>query len=343
MKKFIKSLLMTTLSAAALAFSVTAAAQTCELSRPVVFANLDWDSNTFHMEVAKRIVEAGYGCKTDHHSGSTLPMFQGMVRGDIDVTMETWLSNVAEVFDKAVADGKIVPLGVNFEGNMAWYVPRYVVEGDAKRNLPARAPGLKTVFDLPKYKHLFRDQEEPSKGRFYNGILGWTLEANSSRKLQAYVLLDSYTNFHPGTGAALDAAITSAYARGRPIVFAYWGPSWIMGKYDLVELKEPAYDKEKWAKLNDPKQDPKGMGVAFPTVPVTVVVSTKFHKAAPQLSAFLAKYRTSNKLTSEGLVYMQEHKGATAKDAALHFLKTRDDVWTKWVPADVAQRVKASL
>jgi ABC-type proline/glycine betaine transport system substrate-binding protein len=29
-----------------------------------------------------------------------------------------------------------------------WYVPRYVVEGDAKRNQAARAPDLKTVADL---------------------------------------------------------------------------------------------------------------------------------------------------------------------------------------------------
>ena len=343
MKKHIKHFAMVAALASTLAVNAPVAAQTCELSRPVVFAGLDWDSNTFHMEVAKRIVEAGYGCRTDHLSGSTLPMFQGVVRGDIDVMMETWLSNVAEVFDKAVADKKIVPLGVNFKGELGWYVPRYLIEGDAKRGIPAKAPDLKSVFDLPKYKRLFRDREEPSKGRFYNGILGWTLEAGSSRKLEAYGLLDSYTNFHPGTAAALDAAITRAYERGRPIVFAYWGPTWILGKYDMVMLDEPAYDKQKWAALNDPRQDPKGKGVAFPAVPVTVAVNAEFYKAAPTLSAFLAKYKTSNKMTSEALAYMQEHKGSTAQDAALHFLRTRPDVWTQWVPAEVAARVKASL
>jgi glycine betaine/proline transport system substrate-binding protein len=41
------------------------------------------------------------------------------------------------------------------------------------------------------------------------------------------------------------------------------------------------------------------------------------------------------------LAYMQEND-ASAEDAAVHFLKTSED-WTKWVPADVAERVKASL
>ena len=41
------------------------------------------------------------------------------------------------------------------------------------------------------------------------------------------------------------------------------------------------------------------------------------------------------------LAYMRENK-ASAADAAIHFLKTSED-WTKWVPAEVADRVKASL
>ncbi|WAW09358.1 ABC transporter substrate-binding protein [Oxalobacter vibrioformis] len=343
-KKLIRHVALAAGLASAFAVSAPAVAQVCEVSRPVVFANLDWDANGFHMEVAKRIVEAGYGCRTDHLSGSTLPMFQGMVRGDIDVTMETWLSNLSDVYDKAVADGKVVQVGVNYDdAKLGWYVPRYLIEGDAKRHIPARAPDLKSVFDLPKYKALFRDPEEPQKGRFYNGILGWTLEATSTRKLQAYGLNDSFTNFHSGTGAALDAAISSAYERGRPIVFAYWGPTWILGKYDMVMLEEPPFDKEKWARLINPRQSPEGAGVAFPDVSVLVVVSKKFHQQAPKLVDFLSKYRTSNKLTSDALAYMQANKGVTAKDAALHFLKTRQDIWEKWIPADVAARVKASL
>ena len=39
---------------------------------------------------------------------------------------------------------------------------------------------------------------------------------------------------------------------------------------------------------------------------------------------------------------MQQHK-ASADDAARHFLKTRESLWTPWVGKDVAAGVKAAL
>ncbi len=39
---------------------------------------------------------------------------------------------------------------------------------------------------------------------------------------------------------------------------------------------------------------------------------------------------------------MQENE-ASAEEAALHFLETREDVWSKWVPEDVAQAIRDSL
>ena len=42
------------------------------------------------------------------------------------------------------------------------------------------------------------------------------------------------------------------------------------------------------------------------------------------------------------LVYMEENQ-ATGPDAALEFLEKHEDIWTKWVSADVAAKVKKSL
>jgi glycine betaine/proline transport system substrate-binding protein len=39
---------------------------------------------------------------------------------------------------------------------------------------------------------------------------------------------------------------------------------------------------------------------------------------------------------------MQEND-ATPDDAAVWFLQEHEDVWTNWVPTDVAERVKESL
>jgi glycine betaine/proline transport system substrate-binding protein len=71
-------------------------------------------------------------------------------------------------------------------------------------------------------------------------------------------------------------------------------------------------------------------------------VNGRFAARAPKLVAFLSNYRTTNALVSAMLNHMQE-TDATAAEAARHFLKTREDVWTAWVPSEVAARVKAAL
>ena len=314
------------------------ASAACEMNRPIMFAGLDWQSNHFHVEVARFIMEKGYGCETDSIPGSTIPLLQGMIRGDVDVTMEMWKDNVKEAFQKGVDAGKIVELGINFpDAVQGWFVPRYLVEGSG-----AKAPGLKRVTDLPKYKKLFSDPEEPEKGRFLNCILGWGCEVINTNKLVAYGLLNDYTNFRPGTGAALAAAIASNYQRKKPFVAYYWGPTWVLGKYDLVMLEEDPFNQKVWDELAKTKGK-NGKAVAYPVVAVSIATTTQFTKDAPKLTAFLKNYRTSNKQVSQALVYLQEKKGSKAKDAALEFLRTKQDVWTKWVPADVASRVNAAL
>lgn len=323
---------------AAVPFAAEAAAPKCEVDRPVVFAGLDWDSNAFHNAVARFILAHGYGCGSEEIPGSTLPLLAGMTRGDIDVTMEIWADNFPEAWAAAVKDGKAVELGVNFpDAVQGWFVPRYLVEGPG-----APAPGLKSVADLPKYKDLFRDPEEPDKGRFYNGIAGWGAEVVSTKKLKAYKLERDFTNFRPGTGAALASAIASAYKRKKPILYYYWGPTWVMGMYDGVMLEEPAYDRKIWdemAKSRDPER-----AVAFPPMKVYVAANAQFARKAPKIAAFLSKYRTSNAMVSKALVTMREAGGSNSADvAARRFLETRKDVWSQWVPADVAQRVEAAL
>ena len=316
----------------------TAAVDGCEVDRKIVLAGLDWQSVTFHNEVISYILDKGYNCQTDSIPGSTIPLLTGMIKGNVDITMELWRSNLPAAVAEAEKEGKIIDLGVNFpDAVQGWFVPRYLVEG-----ADALAPGLKKVSDLPKYKKLFSDPESPEKGRFYNCILGWACEVVNTRKLKAYNLEEHYTNFRPGTGAALAAAISSSFERKKPFVAYYWGPTWIFGKYDLVMLEEPAYEKEAFANLA--KQDPSLplKGVAYNVDQVTIGVSTGFAKSAPKVVELLKKYRTTNKLVSEALSYMQDND-ASAKEAAVQFLRTRSDLWQKWVSVEVAKRIQDTL
>ena len=318
-----------------------AQAPRCEVDHKVVFAGLDWDSNAFHTAVAQRIVRDGFGCEVDAIPGSTIPLINGMARGDIHVIMEVWKSNTPPSWTQGVASGKLVEVGVNFPDAMqGWFVPRYLVQG-----ADAQAQGLKSVRDLPRFKALFADAEDKGKGRFLNCPAGWQCELFNSKKLAAYGLEADYTNFRPGTGAALDAAIVSALKRQRPVLFYYWGPTWLLGQYgkDLVMLEEPPFDEPTWKALADAKdtKDVKA-ATAYPVVQVVVGATKAFVDKAPAIHAFLKNYRTTGQRVSEALAYMQDNK-ASSDDAARHFLKSREDVWLPWVPPAVAARVKAKL
>ncbi|MDX1374550.1 MAG: ABC transporter substrate-binding protein [Burkholderiales bacterium] len=321
------------------------AAADCELDRPIRFAGNDWASHQFHVAVASHILAQGYGCNVTTVPGTTQPLLNALAKGDVDVLMELWKENNVEIWAKMAQSGRAIETqGVSIQGAIqAWWVPRYLVEGDPQRGIKAAAPGLRSVADLPKYKALFRDPERPSKGRFYNCKLGWNCEKVNSRKLEAYGLLEHYTNFRAGSGAALDAAIASAYKRGRPIVFYYWGPTWVLGKYDLLRLEEPPFDAAVWDRLDKAESGAGLEACAYPTIRVTIALNRGFAEAAPNLAQFFDRYRMQDALVNKALVRMRETRDRTGAQAAREFLRRHPEVWKGWVPEEVAARVEASL
>lgn len=331
MSKLRNSIFVIALGALASGVSTPGAASGCELGRPIKLADGNWEAVQVFNSIASQILDKGYGCKTELVTGAMVPLFTALGKGDIDIFMDVWKSNNMEVWEKTEAAGA-VDLGVMYpDATEGWYVPRYMVEGDSSRNIKATAPDLKSVGDLVKYKALFDDPEQPGMGRFLNCPIGWGCEQTNNKKLEAYGLSGSYVNFKPGSGAALDAAFASAYKRGKGIVGYYWEPTWILGVYDMVKLEEPACDAKNTT------------ACAFPRTAAHITASGQFVKEADAIEKFFRNYKTTSAEVSSILAYLQQNEGATRDDAATNFLKTQDSSWTKWVPADVAAKIKAGL
>jgi glycine betaine/proline transport system substrate-binding protein len=341
----VRRLLIAAIGAALWVIQPSLAAGICEIERPIRFAGNDWASNSFHVAVASHILTKGFGCTVTSVPGTTQPLLNALAKGDVDVNMELWKDNNIEIWEKMEKSGRVLETkGVSIQGAVqAWWVPRYLVEGDVKRGIEAKASGLRTIADLPKYKALFTDPEQPSKGRFYNCKLGWNCEQVNTRKLEAYGLLEHFTNFRAGSGAALDAAIDSAYKRGGPIVFYYWGPTWVLGKYDLVRLEEPAYDKVIWETLDKAKSGAGLKATAYPAIRVSIAVNKAFAEAAPSIIRFFNRYRMQDSVVNQALVFMREKKDRTGAKAARQFLREHPALWKDWLPAEIAVKVKASL
>jgi glycine betaine/proline transport system substrate-binding protein len=303
-------------------------------AKTVTFADASWDSIQVHSRIAAFILQHGYGYTPEYTFGDTIPLFNGLARGDVDVTMEVWVENQQQAYDEYTGNGSIVDLGGNFLDNwQGWLVPTYMIQGDPARGIQATAPDLKSVSDLPRYKELFRDPENPSKGRFVNGPAGWEATTINHEKLEAYGLLDHYTDFPAGSQAALDSSLASAYEQGKPWFGYYWEPTWVMGKYNMTRLEEPAYDPTIWNSTH---------ACSYPANKVNICVNKEFHDANPDVVSFLSKYSTTTAMVNSVLAYMQDNEAST-QEAAEYFLKNFESTWTQWVPAEVVSKVKAAL
>lgn len=214
-----------------------------QAKQEVVFADAGWDSVKFHNAVAGFIGTHAYNITPKIISGSTPIIQTALLRSDVDVHMELWTDNVP-TFEADMKTGKLLNLGINFDDDkQGLYVPRYLIEGDAKRGIKALAPDLKTVKDLARYAHLFKDPEDPSKGRLYGAIPGWSIDKILYLKYEAYGLNKNYVYFRSGSEPALNSAFLAAYTKGEPIVGYNYEPTWLTGKLDLVLLQDEPYNE----------------------------------------------------------------------------------------------------
>ena len=68
----------------------------------------------------------------------------------------------------------------------------------------------------------------------------------------------------------------------------------------------------------------------------------EFADANPEITAMIKAYSLPTPVVNEMLAYYVDESGGDMEATAKNFLKGSSS-WTKWVPADVAKKVKASL
>ncbi|MFM0131722.1 glycine betaine ABC transporter substrate-binding protein [Paraburkholderia sediminicola] len=314
----------------------------CSSGKPIKFAEIGWDSGRFFTEIARYVLEKGYDCKTETVNGSNSITLGAVSTNDLQVFVEYWNGRTAAV-ETAAKEGKVKVVGDLVKGGSVegFYVPAYVVQGDPKRGIKAVAPDLKSVSQLPGYSKIFADPEDPTKGSVLNCPIGWQCESDNSQKLKAYKLDASFTNTHPGTGAAMDATIASAYERGKPILYYYYQPSTLLARYPSIRLDEPAFSEKCWKTINNSK-DSSPCPSASPVTNLKVVVSAPFAAADSTTVDFLSKMSLPMSAVNQALASMGATK-ADPRSLAIQYLKANPQELATWVPADIAKKVEASI
>ena len=295
----------------------------------IIFSDLNWSSAQVQDRIAQYIVDKGYGYPTDVVFGATLPLFQGLRRGDSHVTMEIWLPNQDEAWMEAQAAGEVISVGESLgkDWQSSFVIPAYLQE---------QYPDLDSVDDLKedRFKELFATAETGGKARLVSCVIGWACEEVNAKQIAGYGLSDHVHVVNPGDGAAGNADLYGAYEKQEPWLGYQWGTNDPALLLDLVRLEEPAYSDECWFTTK---------ACGYEDATILIAVHPDLTVKAPDVIAMLRKWDFNIEVYKEVAAWSSANPDASTNDAALWWLKTKADLWSGWVTGEAAASINAAL
>ena len=304
----------------------------------VTIADMNWSSASLIANIDRFILAKGYGCDAELVPGDTMPTGTSMIeKGEPDVAPELWSNSLKEAIDKGVAEKRLRIAGKSLidGGEEGFWVPQYMVDKD---------PSMATIEGIKKNAKLFKHPEDPDKSAFYNCPAGWNCQISAGNLFKALNLGDAgFDLVDPGSGAGLSGAIAKAYERKQGWFGYYWAPTAILGKYKMVKVDfGSGIDKQEFltctsdAKCENPKV------TMYPPSLVETVVTESLAGSSPEAYGYLANRGFKNAQMNDLLAWMEDNQ-ADGNVAMEHFLKNYESTWSKWVSADVRDKVKKAL
>jgi len=260
-------------------------------------------------------------------------------KGDMHVDLELWKQNVIDWFNEETAKGRIVELGMTYEGGPQFFItPQWVHE----------QYNINTVEDMKEHWELVKDPEDPTKGVFINSVIGWACTAINWVKFEAYGLDEYYNIIDTGSSGAMDAALAGAQKKHKPVFGYHWAPTALMGMYDWYILEEPEYDEEIWdmiiAAVDDASLRPLSEACAYETIPITKAVWSGLLEIAPDICAMLLKMNVGLEPLNDTCAWGVETEIAgDYEKSAIYYLNTYESRWKTWVTTDAYNKIKAAL
>jgi glycine betaine/proline transport system substrate-binding protein len=305
-----------------------------ESREKIVFADLNWNSAIIQNHIARFIIEHGYGYPTDAVLGSTLPMFQALVSGEVQVSMEIWLPNQQEEWDGALSDRAVIPVGKSIQDNWqsAFVVPTYVIEGDPARGIEPLAPDLKSVDDLRRYKDLFTTWDSGDNAVLVTCPPLWSCTQVNEQQVEAYGFNDFITLRSTQDQDALFDSLKDAYDKGEPWLGYLWSPTLYSG-LELTRLEEPEYSDFCWFTTK---------ACGYGPADVTVAVHPSLVQRAPDVIEFLRKWNFTSAAAEESEAFKVAND-ISFEETAIRYLKDNETEWAQWTTPEIAEKVKTEL
>jgi glycine betaine/proline transport system substrate-binding protein len=295
----------------------------------VSITEMNWASNTVVTNVAKFIMEQGYGCDVTVVPSDTVPAVTSVAEnGEPDIVTELWLNSAGEAYLRLEEEGKVERLGkvLTPGGIEGWWIPTYLAKAH---------PELTTIEGVMANPELVNNQ-------FNNCPDGWGCRVVNDNLIRALDLEKSGIKvFNHGSGETLASSMASAVQDKKPWFGYYWGPTVPLGKYDMTRVKLGEYKPEVHKKNQTP--DAKNPGVSeFPAATILTSVTTDFKDREPEVAEMLSKltFKTS---TMSALLAWMDKNNASGEEAAVHFLSNNRDEWSSWLNDSARKNLAAIL
>ena len=209
------------------------------------------------------------------------------------------------------------------------------------RCLAGTHPDIKTVEDAIAHPELFGP--EGGKGIVIQGPQGWGDTVVAGQLFKALDAENKGWELVPsGSAAALDGAIAKAYEQKEGFIATYWAPTSLLVKYPMVMLTGE-HDPAEYARCTTVQDCPDPKVNYWQAATEATVVSKEFaDRMDPAVKDYLSNRSWTQAEVGKIMLWMTDNQ-ANGKDGAKWFFENMPEVWTKWVPADVAEKIKAAL
>ncbi len=303
------------LKSMAAAIALTASAGAYADCGDVSVGAMGWASGEALAAVTQFVLEQGYGCNVTVIPTDTVPAVTSLAEnGDPDVVPEVW-TNGSPVYAELVEAGKVVSAAKTFSngGEEGWWIPTYLAD---------KHPELKTIEGILANPELVDN-------RFHNCPVGWGCRNINDNLSKVFGFeANGVELFNHGSGANLAASIAAAFEDQAPWLGYYWGPTAVLGKYEMTRVTLGEINQEFYLASTVPDADESTLGVTdFPASPVYNAMTTAFMEREPEVAEFISNMVMPNDVVSKMLAWKDENNASADETAAWLITNYKDMVF----------------
>jgi glycine betaine/proline transport system substrate-binding protein len=275
---------------------------------PIKIAINEWTGQNLTAHIAGKLLEK-LGYKVSYVNAGTLPQFTGLAGGTLSLSPEVWPSNLGEVYPKALAEGKLKPIGeLGLHTRDGWIYTIYT-----KSACPV-LPDWKALKSPSCIQALATPETFPN-GRLLDYPADWGSASGPELK-NADI---PFTAVPAGSEGSLIAELQAASAAHKPLLMRFWSPHWVLSEAPVEWLKMPPCDERNLAEC-----------IVAP--PVMKVVWSGFAQEWPAGYALMKSLQVHAD-DQQKLIYAVDKQGKSLGQAADDWIVQHQGDWQGWLTA----------